>query len=94
MQYVYENVYKNLCYYTGREKHKKKTAYDDNLEEEKNSTKKEDLFECHSCFLPLEEKNVEKIVKIKSRTFWLCSENCYKDFISFPIGLWRNNILN
>ena len=90
MQAVFENVYKNLCYYAGREKHNKIKKI--NLEE-KNSTKKEDLFECHACFLPLEEKTVEKIVKIKSKTYWFCSEHCYKDFISFPIGTWRNNIL-
>jgi len=87
MQSVFENVYKNLCYYAGREKHIKKNL------EEKNSTKKEDLFECHACFLPLEEITVEKIVKIKSKTFWFCSEHCYKEFISIPMGIWRNNIL-
>lgn len=95
MQNVFENIYKNLCYYSGREKHNKNTKKnnDDNLEDEKNSTKKEDLFECHACFLPLEEKTVEKIVKIKSKTYWFCSEHCYKEFISFPIGVWRSNIL-
>lgn len=90
MQAVFENVYKNLCYYSGREKLKKQTNNDndDNLEDGKNSTKKEDLFECQSCFLPLKEDNVEKIVKIKSKTYWFCSDHCYKDFISFPIGIW------
>jgi YHS domain-containing protein len=43
--------------------------------------------------LPLEENDVKKIVKLKQKTFWFCSEDCYKEFISFPIGTWRNNIL-
>ena len=90
MQAVFENIYRNLCYYAGREKHNK---INNKILDEKNSTEKEDLFECHACFLPLEENDVKKIVKLKQKTFWFCSEDCYKEFISFPIGTWRNNIL-
>lgn len=83
MQHVFKNVYQNLCYWgVGREKIKnnkefcikeKQKNIEDNL-----STKKDELFECHNCFL----QKTDKLVKIKSRLIAFCGDECYNEWLS------------